>query len=537
MLLELLLAFAFIILGLMLWVNYIQRSYWQKQGVRVPHMDLLFGNHPQLNLDVILKRRSVVHMLQEQYEEMKHERFYGTYMGSTPAIVIKDPDLFKVMLIRDFHAMADRMGSSTHNLLAKGNATDRLWANQLSLAQAEVWKDIRSTFSPIFTSGKMKEMTPFLDIVKQKLVYALNQKAEINEEFELRDVLGKYSMDAIASCAFGVDAKSFDHKESLFVKNASAVFRRKMVDLMKIFLVFIPGGVFLMKKFQISIFKPQETQFFVETVKSTLSHRQKVGQKRNDLVDMMMAAMKNNLETKQEEIVDQYEKDAILYHNSRKTLDNDVLIATSMVFLIAGYDTTGQTMSYLCYELARNQDIQDKLRQEIDDAIEANDGKLPDYQATIYMQYLEMVFQETLRRHPMVRFVQRATREDYNIPNSNVTIKKGTEVYFNVCGMHHDPKYFPDPHVFDPERFSKEVKAARHPYAFTPFGHGPRNCLGMRFAMLEAKMAVIALLANFKLLPSAKTVKGEIELDTALGFGSGGPKRGLWVKVEKRNKF
>ena len=83
----------------------------------------------------------------------------------------------------------------------------------------------RSTFSPIFTSGKMKGMTPFIDTVADRLVAAFGEEAKSGEPIDLKEKFGKFSMDTIASCAFGVDAQSFTNTESQFVKNAKAVFR------------------------------------------------------------------------------------------------------------------------------------------------------------------------------------------------------------------------------------------------------------------------------------------------------------------------
>ena len=74
-----------------------------------------------------------------------------------------------------------------------------------------------------------------------------------------------------------------------------------------------------------------------------------------------------------------------------------------------------------------------------------------------------MNWQETLRLYPAVGVLQRGTLEDYTIPGTNVTIPKGAEIGFNVAGMHCDPKYYPNPERFDPERFNKENKAKRHP--------------------------------------------------------------------------
>lgn len=84
-------------------------------------------------------------------------------------------------------------------------------------------------------------------------------------------------------------------------------------------------------------------------------------------------------------------------------------------------------------------------------------------------------------------------------------LEKDTIVQIPVLGIHHDPAIYPNPDVFDPERFTKANIAARHPYAWIPFGEGPRNCIGMRFAMMETRIGLATILTNYRLSPSQKT--------------------------------
>jgi len=94
-----------------------------------------------------------------------------------------------------------------------------------------------------------------------------------------------------------------------------------------------------------------------------------------------------------------------------------------------------------------------------------------------------------------------------------------------------DEKFFSNPEEFNPENFSPEEKAERGPYPFMAFGHGPRNCIGMRFALLQLKTAIVRLLANYRLLPCSKTVEKLIPDPTSRQLQ---PKGGIWMKVQKR---
>ena len=111
----------------------------------------------------------------------------------------------------------------------------------LTSISGDEWKDVRTTFSPIFTSGKMKGMLKYIIHISNGLVDELEMKAKGGEEFELKDVFGKFSLDALASAAFGVDGESFTNKESLFVKYAARIFEQTKLDMIIFSLRMIPG--------------------------------------------------------------------------------------------------------------------------------------------------------------------------------------------------------------------------------------------------------------------------------------------------------
>merc|ERR1712226_1485743 len=114
-----------------------------------------------------------------------------------------------------------------------------------------------------------------------------------------------------------------------------------------------------------------------------------------------------------------------------------------------------------------------------------------------------------------------------------ITIKRNDSVSIMGEGLHTDPRYFSHPDQFYPEHFSKEEKSLRSPHAFQGFGQGPRACLGMRFALLELKVAVLRMMRRFTLLPGTKT-QLPLTLDPAIILSW--PKGGLWVRVVERKE-
>lgn len=128
----------------------------------------------------------------------------------------------------------------------------------------------------------------------------------------------------------------------------------------------------------------------------------------------------------------------------------------------------------------------------------------------MHLQVTALIFPETLRKWPNAIFLDRICTKPYTIPpvlpgEEPVHLEKGQVVWIPVHGIHHDPKYYPEPEKFDPERFSDENKHNIHPYTYLSFGSGPRNCIGSRFALMECKTLLFFLLLNFELVPSENT--------------------------------
>ena len=108
-------------------------------------------------------------------------------------------------------------------------------------------------------------------------------------------------------------------------------------------------------------------------------------------------------------------------------------------------------------------DVQKKLQEEIDLTIEECDGNLPDYNTLQAMPYLEQVVMETLRLHAAAPIITRVCSKDYKFEGTPIELKVNDGVHINVMAIHRDPQHYPEPEKFDPERFSKEGKASRHP--------------------------------------------------------------------------
>jgi thromboxane-A synthase len=167
--------------------------------------------------------------------------------------------------------------------------------------------------------------------------------------------------------------------------------------------------------------------------------------------------------------------------------------------VLAGYDSTSTAFAYICYVLATHPNEQQKLQEHIDTHFDPEtEHSMPSYDTITQMDYLDMFIRETLRMYPIVPVaISRQNVEDFHIKNFG-TIPAGTAVTVDIYHLHFDPDLWGpvDPHIFHPERFATK----RHPMAWIPFGAGPRNCVGMRFALTELKLILVRLLKTYSII-------------------------------------
>lgn len=170
-------------------------------------------------------------------------------------------------------------------------------------------------------------------------------------------------------------------------------------------------------------------------------------------------------------------------------------------FVFAGHDTVSNALGFILICLANYSDIQQRVRAEINEVI-ADDATEISSEHLSNFPYLEMVIKETLRLYTPVPFTGRHLYEDFEIGNH--VIPKGTDIWLNYFALHRNPNYWTDPDKYDPERFSAENSANRHPFAFVPFSGGLRNCIGQRYAKAFMKIIIAQIIRKFEIVPVTK---------------------------------
>ncbi|GBP68704.1 Cytochrome P450 6B2 [Eumeta japonica] len=477
-------------------------SYWSKRGIVSPPIVPVLGNFSS----VTLQKQSYFDLFTEFYNNYADQKYIGVYIGLRPTLIVRDPEVIKQILIKDFSQFQDRGVSFTDSDIEQN----------LFFAEADVWRVLRHRLTPIFTTGKLKTMIPLvLKSMNGLLDYADRTIGE-NGVMEMRSLASKYTLDVIGSCAFGVEVDAFSEKENVYreIANRMLLFDSK-VAIFRFINSLFPG---LLKTLGVKSAQKDIFDFFVNMVNEIVKERFGKPKVRKDFMDFM-------IELKEQGRVVRRGDD----HEKELEITNELMAAQAFIFYLGGFETSSGTMSFLMHEISQNLDIQERLHKEISEVIERHGGVT--YEAINEMRYLEMVLDETLRKYPILGVLVRQSISPYTFPNSKISLEKGTSIIIPVYALHYDPQYFPNPLEFDPERFSPENKAKLPSCVYLPFGDGPRNCIGMRFAKVQSMIGLAGFLHKYRVEPTGQT-KRHLEIEPKSGTLTS--KDGIWVNVKRR---
>ncbi|XP_063772981.1 cytochrome P450 3A9-like isoform X2 [Pseudophryne corroboree] len=409
----------------------------------------------------------------------KYGKLWGLYDGRQPVLAILDPAIIKSILVKDCY---------TNFLNRRNFGLNGPLESALAFAEDEQWKRIRTVLSPTFTSGKLKEMFQIMKDYSNKLVRNVQVYVDKDETCAMKDMLGAYSMDVITSSSFSVNIDSLNKPNDPFVTQTKKLLKLGLFSPLLLVVVTFPFLRPILDGLNVNFFPKDFLNFYMNAVTSFKEKRQK--EDHPSRVDFLQLMLDSRIE------------DISGLKKEQKALTDTEIMAQAIIFIMAGFETTSATLTYLFYNLATHPDVQQRLQEEVDSFLP--DKTSPTYEILKKMEYLDMVIQETLRMYPPVGRLERVSKQTVEI--SGVTIPKGVVCMIPVYVLHHDSEYWPDPQEFHPERFSKENRENHAPYTFLPFGDGPRNCIGMRFAMLSMKVVISALLQHFTCRPCKDTL-------------------------------
>ncbi|EAT44915.1 AAEL003748-PA [Aedes aegypti] len=501
-------------------------NYFNQRGIKYRKPTFLLGNLGP----ILFQRTTPVANLTDLYREFAGEKVYGFYEFRRPTIILRDLQLIKRVFVKDFNHFTNHTAPVDEHM-------DSILGNGLISLEGQKWRDMRAMLSPMFTGNKIRHMVPLVGKCAEDLCRFVERETD-EVEWDVRELLAKCLVEVIGSCAFGIEVDSFNDPDNEFDRVAKYLMNQSDVRKVARFLLIM---VFpkMCKQFGMELFDDKYKRLFRRLVSETMLKRESDGVSRPDLIQLLMLARRGKLEADKD-----VEGESFAAANDyletgtddvKRSWSDDELTAQAVIFFAAGFDTTSTLLSFTLMELAIHPEIQDRLFEEIK-SVQRSDSVIS-YEQIQSLEYLDAVISESLRKWPPLTATDRKCTKDYLMVDPEdgspmFSIEEGYSVWVPIYCFHHDPKYFPNPEKFDPDRFNRVNRHQLNPAAYMPFGVGPRNCIGSRFALMSAKMILLRLLRSFRVEVCPKT-------DTTLQLSKTKMnmtlEKGHWVYLKRRS--
>ncbi|GLH01135.1 Uncharacterized protein GBIM_07344 [Gryllus bimaculatus] len=374
-------------------------DYWRRRGVPFLRPLPVAGNLK----DVLLFRKHVGDVLHEVYTQMKEEPYLGLFFYDVPVFFIKDAELFKEILTNDFEYFQDRgFSPDKDDLIFSESLFARKGQDNLVFCiPGDRWKDLRLKLHPAFPVTKLKR---FYDLIEQKasnLDHYFDEAAEKGEPCDVSNACARYTMDAVATVGFGIETTALTNDDDPLHRVLRTTFVYSKLYLLA-----------LLRLLRLSLVPAPLADFLRRTVWAAARERERTGTlgARRDMLDLLLELRDKGRIAADEDTADGGDSGRriaddgngpIVENDSTESgeeagssvsdMDGDVLIAQAFTMFTAGFETTSATMSFALYHLAKEQVIQDKLRNILQEVVQNNEGKLS-YDALQSVKYLDMIF-------------------------------------------------------------------------------------------------------------------------------------------------
>ncbi|CAH0727374.1 unnamed protein product, partial [Brenthis ino] len=436
-----------------------------------------------------------------------YKDLYRLKLGTMKSVLILNPEDVETVLTNTKH---NKKGYLYFFL--------RPWLNDgLLLSSGEKWYERRKILTPAFHFNILRHFSTILIENTEKFIESLESEVD-KQKTDIYPFIANMTLNSICETAMGtqLDEETSGigqrYKDAIHTLGTYILYRGQRVWFHSDFL------------FNLSSVgrKQKDLLILLATFRDhVIKQRRDNGNYKNLYAEVMNDPEEDFYSHKKKRLA---MLDLLLDIEEQGKIDTAGINEEVDTFMFEGHDTTSTALLFTLMLLANHQEEQDKAFEECLRIFDTS-KRTATMSDLAEMKYLESCIKESLRLYPPVYFISRTCDDALNL--KNYKCPPGMDCTILIFDLHRRSDQFVEPMRFRPERFMEEP--TWHPFAYIPFSAGPRNCIGQRFAMIEMKLVLSAVLRKYRLLPVTKPQDISFVVDIILR-----PKDPIYVKFEER---
>lgn len=491
----------------------------------------------------------------------KDKPLFRLWFGQEPVICVWKPEIVEAVLNDSFLLEKSYHYDFIRPWLGNGLLTSpgRIWRPRRKMLVPSFHFNILQAFVPVFDRKSQllvrninRKLAEKLDLARAVTLDASNEDRKVSTVLDITPVITACTLDAICETIMGVsiDAQenpNNDYCQSIYIVGETfleriiqprywieAVFR--FTELGKLYryhldkLHSFTRSVIAHKKHKQDQTKQPydrtQPSSQAESTKCSLINKLQVLEQTS--VDSFQANKKDAPKLPKAFLDLLLEKVAAASGSDSQKLTDEEIREEVDTFMFEGHDTTAMALSWTLFLLGHHRQVQERLWTEVDNMF---DTQLQDSDLELdllkRLKYLDCVIKEALRLCPSVPFIGRQTKTKLQL--GEYSIPPGSVIFVLIYQLHRNSDIYPQPELFNPDRFLPENLGGRHPFAYVPFSAGPRNCIGQKFAMAEMKTILSHLTRNFEFESITPLDKAKVQMEMVLR-----PKCPLEIRIRRR---
>ncbi len=392
--------------------------------------------------------------------------------------LVSDPDLIQELLV------------TQHKNFVKGDflqRTKKVFGEGLLTSEGEFHHRQRRLVQPAFNHDRIAVYANVMTAYTDRILDGWKD----GEVLDIHAEMTRLTMAVVGKCLFNED-----------VEEQSGTLSKSLTDIIEYFNRLSSPFSWLLEKLPSNKKYNEAVAKVDKMVYGMIEERRRTGRDPGDLLSMLLAA-----------------RDLDGGAMSDKQVRDEALI-----LFAAGHETTANALSWTWYLVSQHPYVEKKLHEEVDSVLER--GNPPTFADVPRLAYTMNVFTEGMRMYPPAWILTRQAIKDCKV--GEYSVPAGMDVLMSQFVVHRDARFFQDPEKFEPDRWTKEMRAKLPRFAYFPFGGGPRSCVGEPFAWMEGALIIARMAQKWNL---SLAQKNKVEMLPRITLR---PKNGIKMRVTKR---